>query len=320
MALNWEDLGGSIYANPKLSEEAEFISTQMMRMKDLTVPAGNMALGLNNGDSVGIKLWGRISGVATTALTESVRVPMATPPEYTVSATVYQRGIAVPWTKYREDLDRLGVEDVVVHSLNEHSARTHNTLIYNEAVAGRSFCYSATSGTAGTFTTNGTPSGTAASNLNGFHVRNIVKNLKKNNVPFADGNNYLAAVSPSSMMGLFDDSTAVNGFVDVAKYTSQADGLLNGEVGKYFNVRFIEDNQVIPDNIGSSSLYGSGFVVGLDAIREIVARPMELLANMNLGGDFLRQKAIAWLSVLTYKAVWNHTSHGEGRICHITTA
>jgi len=100
-----------------------------------------------------------------------------------------------------------------------------------------------------------------------------------------------------------------------------ADGLLEGEIGSYMKIRIMEDNHtaVLPDAIGASSLYGSGFVCGFDACREILVYPMELLANTNLGGDFGQQKAIAWLSLLAYKTVWNYTSHGQGAVCHYTS-
>lgn len=319
MAFTWADLGGSTYANPELSKQAEFISAKQSKVQQLAVSAGPLGLGKNHGDTVAMKIFGRISTSATTALSENAKVPMTTFPEYTVTATVYQRGIAVPWTKLREDLDRLDVNDTVIHALREHSSRTHNELAYNALVSGRSFCYTATSSSAGNFTTNGSPSGTTASNLYSYHYRDIRKNLMKYNVPAADGDNYVACITPSQYMTLLGDSTA-GGFVDVAKYGSKAEGLLNGEVGSYMKIRFVVDNDIIPDNIGSGSAYGSGFITGLDALREITVQPMMLIANMNVGGDFNRQRAVAWLSLMGWKVPWNYTSHGEGRVCHITSA
>lgn len=319
MALTWADLGGSIYANPELSKQAEQISAKQSRMLDLVTPGGPIALGKNHGDTVGTKIFGRITTSATSALSENAKVPMTTLPEYTVTATVYQRGIAVPFTQLRQDLDRLDVESPIINALRDHSSRTHNELIYNALVAGRSFCYVPLTSSTGNFTSNGTPSGTKASNLNGFHLRELRRRLQQYNVPGADGKNFIMVITPGEEASILGDS-ATSGFVDVKKYTSSADGLLNGEIGTYMGFRFTVDNDILPDNIGSGSVYGSAIVVGLDACREIVASPMQLLSNMNLGGDFMRQKAIAWLSVLAYKTVWNYTSHGEGRVCHVTSA
>lgn len=318
-ALTWADQGGGTFANPELSKEARMIAALKSKFFDIVEPAGDLALNKNHGDTVALKIWGRISGTATTPLSETSPVPFGTLPEYTVTAQMYQRGFALAYTGMREDLDRLSIETPVIHALKEHSSRTHNKLIYDALVAGRSFCYSATSATEGTFTSNGTPSGTQASLPKGFHIRAIVKNLRKLNTPAFDGENYVAVGSPTFCAGLFEDATTVTGFVDVKKYTSSADGLLNGEIGKYFGVRFVEDNDVLGGSLDGT--YGTALFCGLEACKEILAYPMELRANLNVGGDFGRQKAIAWLSLLGYKGgLWNYTSHGQGSVLHYTTA
>lgn len=321
MSLSWAEVESGIYGNPELSDELRFQATKKMRCYDLVTPASDFALGKNSGDTIGFKLAGRISGTATTALSEFVPVPMYTIPQYEVSFTVYQYGIAVPWTGLREDLDRLSVEDLTMHALKEHSARTHNALIYNALVAGRSFCYSATGAATFTLTTNGTPSGTAAAGFSLYHARKIRLNLVKYNVPPADGENYHAVCSPTVIDGLLGDGSSANsGYIDVAKYAGKADGILNGEVGMVQKLRLVEDNDVMPDAIGSGSAFGSMFVVGFDACREVMVYPMQILINTNLGGDFGRQKAAAWLSLLGYKTPWIYTTHGQGTVLHYTTA
>lgn len=321
MSLTWTDEGAGIYGNPELSEKARFVSSKEMRLFDIVTPGEDFYLGKNSGDTIGFKLWGRISGTATTALGEFQKVPMTKPPEYTVTAQAFRYGIAVPWTGVREDLDRLDVEDTVIHSLKEHSSRTHNELIYNALVAGRSFCYTPLTATTYNATTNGTPTGTAAVAFTTWHLRRIKLTLTKYNTPYADGENYLGVISPTMYTNLFEDATAVTSFTDVKRYADGgADGIMNGEIGKYMNVRMIEDNDILPDAIGSGSAFGSGFFCGYDACREVMVYPMKLVANLNLNNDFGQQKAIAWLSLLTYKTVWNYTAHGQGTVLHYTTA
>lgn len=324
--FTWADQGGGTYANPELSSKLRFQNSLQSRFFECVEPGGDVALSKNHGDTVALKLWGRNTTVATTALSETGTVPYITLPEYTVTAQVFQRGVAMAWTGQREDLDRLAVEDPIIHGLKDHSSRTHNKLIYDALVAGRSFCYTPLSASTGNFTTNGSPTGTAAVNFSGFHVRNIVKNLKKYNVAPFDGDNYLCIGSPTMLAGLFEDGSVSGGFVDVQKYSpTYADGLINGEIGKYFKTRFVEDNDVLNgslDAIGSGSAFGSGFFLGAEACKEISVYPMELRANMNLGGDYGRQKGIAWLSLLAYKTIGNYTTHGIGfgSVCHYTSA
>jgi N4-gp56 family major capsid protein len=320
MGLSWAEIESGIYGQPQLSNQARIISEKEMRLFELVTPGEDFYLGKQAGDTIGFRLVGRISGTATTALSEYQKIPMVKPPTYDAQATAARYGIAVPWTGLREDLDRLDVEDTVIATLREHSARTHNALIYNALVAGRSFSYVALTASSGNFTTGG-PSGTAAADFSAFHARKIKLNMTKNNVPFADAESYHAVISPTMYMGMFADSTAVTGFVDVKKYAADgADGLLNGEIGKYMSTRYIEDNDALPDAIGSGSAFGSGFFCGFDACREVPVYPMRLLANLNLGGDFGQQKAIAWVSLLAYKTVWIHSTHGQGAVVHYTTA
>lgn len=320
MGLNWAEIDGTNYGNPELSTEARQIASQMCVMEEAVTPATDFALGRKSGDTVAYRLYGRISTSGTTALGEYQKVPFVDIPEYTGTGVVYRRGVAVGWTGTREDLDRLDVESTVVYNLAEHSGRTHNTLIYNQAVTDRSFAAVLTTSSNLNFTTNGTPSGTAAAPFTGWAARQIKKNFDKYNVPKFDGAGYLGIVSPTMYYNLFDD-TAASGFIDVKKYApGGADGALRGEAGSYMSLRFTIDNHAMTDGIGSGSAYGSGMFFGADAIKEIVVYPMQLLANMNLSGDFGQQKAIAWLSFLGYKGPWNYTSHGQGTICHYTTA
>lgn len=321
MAHSWSDLGGGYYANPELSLEARSVAAKKSSFYDILTSAGDVALGKNHGDNVACKQWGRIPGTAKTALSEYDPIPFAVVPEYTRTATVYERGLAVAWTGQRELLDRLDIEDPIVYALKEHASRTHNELIYDTAVAARSFCYSATGSAAGTFTTNGSPSDTAAAAFNAYHARKVVTNLEKYNTPKFDGENYVAIGSSTFMEGLFNDTTT-NGYVDVRKYTSSADGMLTGEQGKYHRTRFVLDNDIMNsyDAIGSGSVFGSAIYFGLDGVIEIPVLPMELRMNKNISNDFGRQAGVAWISLLGYLVMWVYSTQGQGTICHYTTA
>lgn len=322
MAHSWSDLGGGYYAQPELSLEARSVAAKKSKFFDILTSAGDVALGKNHGETVVCKQWGRITHDATNALSEYSPIPFATVPEYTRTATVYERGVGVTYTGQREMLDRLGIEDPIIHALNDHSSRTHNELIYDAAVAGRSFCYTPLSATSGNFTTNGSPTGTAAAAYNGYHAREVPTQLQKYNTPFFDGENYVCVGSPTFMKGLYNDTTAVSGFVDVKKYTSGADGALNGEVGTYFGVRYVVDNDIMNsyDAIGSGSAFGSALFFGLDGVIEIPVMPMELRMNKNISNDFGRQAGVAWMSLLGYLVTWVYATQGQGTICHYTTA
>lgn len=74
--------------------------------------------------------------------------------------------------------------------------------------------------------------------ITGAQVKRMVAILSKNNVPtFGDGF-YRAIVHSDTVYDLFTD-TATGGWMDASKYVDNAP-LLNGEIGRYHRVRFLE--------------------------------------------------------------------------------
>lgn len=316
---NWTAISSTIYGQPELSSQARMINELVTKLLDLVDPSDEFFIGKKSGDSVGFRLVGRISGTADTPIGEFDPVPFMDPPEYVGTGTVDRYAHAIAWTGERADLDRLDNEDTYIKALREHNSRTVNKLIYNALVAGRSFGYVPLTATTANFTTDGTLTGANASPLSFWHMQNITKNLIKRNVPFFDGENYLAALSTTAKFNIAMD-TQSGGWIDVKKYASSgAEGVLKNEVGSVGQIRCILDNDVLNDGIGTGSAFGSGFVVGDEAVKEMQVYPMHFRYNDNLGGDFGNQAGIAWQMLLGYKACWNYTSHGQGSICHIAT-
>lgn len=321
MALhNWTEIDGTIYGNPKLSSQARMVSAKMTKLNDLVDPADDFALGKKSGDSVGFRLVGRISASATTPIGEFTPVPFTKPPYYTGTGTVDRYAQAIAWTGEMEDLDRLDVEDTNVRALNEHYGRTRNSLIDTALTSGRSFTYVSKTSSTYDFNTDGTVTDTAGAAFTLFHAQNLARLLQKNNVPYADGENYILAASVTLKFELLQDA-GNQGFVDVKKYAaSGAEGILKNEIGTVAQFRVIVDNDALADGIGTGSAFGSGFVCGYEAIKELMVYPMHFRYNGNLGGDFANQKGIAWQSLEGWVVPWNFTTHGQGSICHITSA
>lgn len=315
MSQTWQDLSNGYYVNPELSSKNRMIAALQTMFNEAVDPPGEFSIAKKSGEKVAFRLTGRISGTAETPLTETQRIPLVSVPEYEGLATAYRYGRGVLWTGQREDLDRLDVESSYIKALREHAARTRNKLIYDQAVTARSFTFTATSSTAGNFTTNGTPSGTTAATPTLAHLRILAKELSTNNMPTYDGKHYLCLCDPDFYYQLLDD-TADQGFVDVAKYGSGgADGLLRNEVGKAAGFRFIVDNDAFEQD--GADRFGEALIFGAEAMKNIQVYPVELRANLNVGGDFGNQKAIAWQSFEGFKSLWNFTTHGQGSICHV---
>ena len=314
---SWTSVTGTIFQNEELSKKARYAADKRTKLAALVLPAGDLNLGKKAGDSVGLRLYGRITDSATSALGEFTPVPYSKIPEYYLTATVSRYGRAVAWTGTRQDLDRMDEKTTTINRLTEHYARTVNALIYAQLVAGRSFAYRPTGATAGTFNDDGTSAGAPTATFSMWHLQNVVKEMVRRNTPYADGNNYIAAISPILRFNITMD-TAAGGWVDVKKYApGGVEGVFKNELGSISNVRFFEDNDILKDN--ETATYGCGFIVGYDAIREVPVYPMHLRYNGNVGDDFGNQQAICWQMLGTWKPIWNYTAHGQGGICHLPT-
>ena len=322
MPQTWNSIESSIYGNAELSNRARMIAYKKMTLLDAVEPAGEFALGRKSGDTVGFRLVGRLTTLATTALLETQTVPFQTPPVYHGTAVVARYATAIPWTGTRADLDRLDVEDTNIRTLRDHSARTHNSLINTALVNGRSFTYVCTGSTASpthAWLDDGTVAGTAARNPQLYDLRKLKLRAVQNNIPPADGKSYWLYGSPQVEDGIISQ-TDDQSWTDIAKYgPSGSEGVLRGEIGMISSIRVAIDNDVIDDSAGATS-YGSGFLLGEEAVKEVMVYPSHFRANMNLGGDFGNQQALAWQSMLAYTVIWNYTSHGQGQVVHITSA
>ena len=81
---------------------------------------------------------------------------------------------------------------------------------------------------------------TTGDNLTAAVVRDVVRKMKKSNIPpFADGY-YRAMIDPNVVYDLQSD-TSVGGWIEASKYAAPGQ-LLNGEIGRIGGVRFIETN------------------------------------------------------------------------------
>ena len=321
MAELWSSYGDGYYGNENLSRKLRLVAARKTKLLEAAEPSTEFNIGKKSGDKVAYRLVGEISTLATTPLNELQKIPMDTPPIYEGYAQIYRRGLGIPWTGVLEDLDRLGIEDQNIQVLQRHASKTHNSVIYSALVSGRSFTYVATGADTDAFLATGSVAATAAAGFSLRHAQKLAYYADSYNIPPADGENYLFYCSPKIKYGLLRDGDAA-GFVPTAKYANGgAEGIINGEIGMVAGMRVIVDNHIIADSIGSGSAYGSGFVLGAVALKEVMGPyPLHLRANMNLGGDFGFQKAICWVSHQGYKVPWNYTAHGQGTVIHYTSA
>ncbi len=303
---------GGYFSQPFLSDRLRTVAQPIFRLRQFCEP--REAVGRNRGDKF---LFDKIKNVQTQGgpLAETSPIPATV---FTVNqgqVTMTEYGNSVTYTGKLDELSQFGLPSLVEEALRNDMVKTL------EAAAGAEFTgteYTAVcTGTGVTFTTNGTPGATAASNLTGAHVRQIVDWMKIRNVPRWDGLNYICVTSVVARSGLFSD-TAAGGWVDVSKYTPEyASNVVNGEVGTYYGTRFIEETGFLSNSIGTGGQYGQALFFGGDSVYEAVAVPEEI--RIKVSTDYGRDLGIAWYAILGFKRVWDYAADGEQHIVFVTS-
>lgn len=307
---------GGYFANPKLSEELRYQSIPLMRFRQFTKFV--KGFGSNVGDRI---LYDKVSRVVTPGgtLTEGTPIPETNFNITQGSVIVTEYGNGIPFTGKLEALSQWNPEDPIQRTLRDDMA-----LVLDQA-AGTQFrstqvVYAATgSATTPTATVTfgytggvpGAPPVVGTRNLQGWDVRQVADQMRRSNIPKYDGENYICVGSILALRGIKEDTT-IGSWVDASKY-GDPDRLFAGEVGRYYSVRFVEENNNLLENLGGNA--GEAVFFGADAVGEAVAIPEEL--RYDVPQDAGRVKKIVWYGILGFQIMWLWTSDNETRIIRV---
>lgn len=304
-------LGGYL-SNVKLSAEIRHAAQPLQKFRQFVNI--HEALGKGKGDAI---IFEKVSNVASQGgtLVETNTMPETQITIRKGTLTVTEYGNSIPWTGKLEALATFDIENLTTRAARDDQAKVLDSAAATQFVAGDQdyVCLSATSGT---FTTAGAAGGTANSNLNGYHIRQLVKNLKKRNIPKYDGENYICIASVEALDGLLAD-TATAGWVEAAKY-GDPERLFRGEVGKYGGVRFVEETNFLANTLGTGSAFGEAVIFGSDAVVEAIATPEEM--RIKEPTDYGRSQGLCWYGILGFLIMWDYSADsGEEHIIHISS-
>jgi hypothetical protein len=134
------------------------------------------------------------------------------------------------------------------------------------------------------------------------HVKAIVDTMKERNIPPAFGDDYGCLGHPSTFR------TFKNDLETIKQYTGEGfQMILNGEVGRYENTRFVEQTNVPKGGRCDSTTFSPqtdtadpwdnalsswAFFFGQDTVAEGIVVPEEMRGKIPT--DFGRDKGIAW--------------------------
>lgn len=303
--------GGYMYAD-NLSRQLRMAVQPIVKFRQFCDVKDAAHQGLNRGDTFH---WNVYSDVATqgTTLTETNTIPETS---FTISQgtmTITEAGNSVPWTGKLDDLSEQPVAEVVRKVLKTDAKKAFDNLAATQFDAAKLRVVPAggNSTTALTLTTNGVCAVNNNIALQKEHVKLVVDTMKERNIPAYTGDDYYAIAWPSTWRTLKDN------LEDIKQYIDQGfQMIMNGEIGRYDGVRFVEQTHKAKASIGTATAAWTNaksdwaVFFGEDTVAEAVAVPEEIRGK--IPGDFGRDRGIAWYYLGGFGIV--HTQAAQSRI------
>lgn len=257
--------------------------------------------GLSKGDTFH---WNVYSDVTTqgTVLTETTTIPET---NFTITQgtmTITEYGNSVPYTGKLDALSEQPVTEIINKALKNDAAKAFDIAVFtqfNRTVL-RAVGTDTTDGIA--LTENGTATATNSTAMRKGHVNTIVDIMKERDIPPYTGDDYYCLSHPTTFTTLRSDLESVN------QYTESGMSLImNGELGRYHNVRFVEQTLIPKGGAANSTTFDANtktadawdnaksswaFFFGEDTVAEAIAIPEEMRGKIPT--DFGRSKGVAW--------------------------
>jgi N4-gp56 family major capsid protein len=204
---------------------------------------------------------------------------------------------SIPYSAKLDNLSKFPVEDLIKKALKndcvkflDRSAWTqfNQTLLRVVPTGG-------TDTAAVTLTTNGTATLTNTIAFNNSHCKSIVDAMKERNIPAYIADDYYAIAWPTTLRNFKNNLETIHQYSDTGFNL-----IMNGEIGRYENVRFIEQTS-IPHGVGTdgvtTTLWSQGksdwiFFFGNDTVAEAIAVPEEIRGKIPT--NYGLSKGIAW--------------------------
>jgi len=261
-------------------------------------------------------------------LTETNTIPQGQHTILQGTLTMNERGYSVPYTELLEKLSKFSVRQPIMKVLKYDASVDLDCLAHQQFNATPLRVVSTSSAdTAFTLTTNGTATATNTSILSKINVRAIADGMKGRNIPYYSDDNYYCISRPAGLRVLKNDLESVHQYTETGLTM-----LMNGEIGRYENTRFVEQTTIPTGGAADSTTFdpftdtgdawntaGAGdwaFFFGADTICEAVHTPEEIRAK--IPDDYGRSKGVAWYALLGYGIT--HTNVTQARIVKFDSA
>lgn len=279
-------LGGYMYSD-QLSKVLRMAVQPLCKFRQFADVKDAAAGGLHKGQEFHWNVYSDTAGQGT-VLAEGSTIPETnfTITQGTLTMTEY--GNSVPYTGKLDDLSEHPVKEVINKVLKNDAKKAFDIAAHAQfnLTPLRVVPTAGTNTSAVTLTTNGTATLTNNIALGKEHVKSIVDLMKERNIPPYEGDDYFAIAHPTTWRQFKNDLETIK------QYTSEGFGLIaNGEVGRYENTRFVEQNNIAKAS-WTNAKSNWAFFFGADTVAEGIAVMEEMRGKIPT--DYGRSRGIAW--------------------------
>jgi N4-gp56 family major capsid protein len=202
--------------------------------------------------------------------------------------TITEYGNSVPYTGKLDDMSKHPVKEVIKKVLKNDASKAFDIAARAQFDASKLTVASATATNAVTLETTGTCTVTNNVALGKDHVKAIVDIMKERNIPTFSAGDYFSIARPTTFRQIKNDLEAIHFYVE-----SGFRMIMNGEIGRYEGVRFIEQTNIAATgNFATNSKSDDAHFFGEDTVAEAIACPEEIRGK--IPNDFGRDKGVAW--------------------------
>lgn len=244
--------------------------------------------------------------VQGSTLTETDTMPESNFTIVQGTMTIGESGNSVPYTGKLDDLSEHPVKEIIQKVLKNDAKKAFDIQAHAEfnKTLLRAIPTGGTDTAAVTIYTNGSATGTNNVALNKDHVKSIVDQMKERNIPPYVNDDYICLAHPTTLRNVKNNLEELHKYVDTGFQM-----ILNGEIGRYEGVRFVEQNNIAKSGF-TNGKSNWAFFFGADTVAEAIAIPEEMRGK--IPGDYGRSRGIAWYYLGGFGIV--HTTAAQSRI------
>lgn len=315
-----DTLGGYMYSD-ELSDKLRLQVLPVVKFRQFCDAQDGTEKGLNKGDQFYWNVYSKLSTPGG-ALTETQVMPET---QFTVtqqSLSVTEYGNSAPFSQKLNNLSKHSVEEVIRKVLKRDCVETLDAAAHEQFDAAI-LSVGATSGTSTTAVTVEEGVSTITNNvaMGTGHVKAISDVMKERNiVPFMD-DCYFCIAWPSTFRNFKNDLETLSQHTETGFRM-----IMNGEIGMYEGVRFVEQTHIQKGGAVDSTTYNArttadawnnaksdwAFFFGEDTVAEGICIPEEIRGK--IPSDYGRSRGVAWYYLGGFGIVHGGTDYTNARI------